>query len=268
VEDLARKFVGLTKESMEGGEKYQTATAVNHSIIATGNRIEVYFEPFDAFMGGFLGKFLGKAKYVYPKGKVFPTIFGDMAHKFLTINEGFKNDDLGVYIGDTAKDLRDKQTVDMGIQQLLSNANDPDIIRDSIKVLQADTASESLGIFDRTIDRIKKLNDEAQQQAQAQVEAQQEAEQAKIANENDQKEKDRENDIAIAKIYANNKTFNEGEKNTSQELQLSAKLESEERRDRMKANTEKSKPTSTPSSGGADTNKNKPVKKETKDGSK
>lgn len=262
VEDLSRKFVGLTKEAMEGGEKYQTATAVNHSIIANNSRIEVYYEPFDSLMGSLFSKYLSKAKVVYPEGKVFPTIFGDMQHKFLTIHKDFLDADLGIYIGDTAKDLRDKQTVDMGVQQLLSNSQDPDIIRDAIKVLQADTASESLGIFDRTIERLKKSQEQAQQAEAENNQAIAEQEAAKLASEVEEKQKDRDSQEEIAKIYANNKTFNETEKNTSQELQLIAKLEADEKKERIKADASKDKPTPKPSSSGSANTDKKPVKKQ------
>ena len=228
IEDLARKFVGLTKEAQEGGEKYQTATSVNRSIIASNSRIEVYFEPFDSLMGTLLHKFLQKCKNVYSEGQVFQQIFGDMQTKFMSIHKDFLDVDLGMYIGDSAKDLRDKQIIDQGAQMALGSAQTPEIILDLINVLEKDNASESKAILERSVAAMAKITE--QQAADAEK-----LERDKMQHESDmkqqeaaEKDKDRQNNIDVANIYNDGKTHQANEDRTSEELKTLAKLEVEQ----------------------------------------
>ena len=244
VEDLSRKFVGLTKEAQEGGDKYQTATGINRSIIASNSRIEVYFEPFDSFMGELLNKYLQKAKVVYPKGKVFSQIFGDMQTKFYTIHKNFFDVDLGVYIGDSSKDLRDKQIIDRGAEQALSNSQDPRVILDLINVLEKDNASESKAILERSVNALEKLTEQNNKAAQAQFEQEQANKKAIEDEKNALTREGYEKDIKVANIYANNKADVEARNRTSEELKTAAKLETDLIKEEIKGNKKETSPKS------------------------
>jgi len=245
VEDLSRKFVGLTKESQQGGEKYQTATGVNHSIIAANNRIEVIYEPFDALMGEVLNKYLAKAKHVYPESKAFPIIFGDNQTKFLTISKEFKNNsDLGVYIGDTSKDIRDKQAVDMGTQQLLGTVQDISMVKELINVLQADSATEANGILDRAMAQLEKKQAEANEAAQANEEANRQAEAQKLEQEAQKHKEQLQNNIDVANIYNQGKINSDGMKVDADLRKTAATLESDQLLADKKINADNNKESS------------------------
>ena len=238
-EDLARKFIGLTKEAQEGGEKYQTATGTNHAIIASNSRLEVYFEPFDSFMGSLLNKFLQKCKSVYKDGQVFQQIFGDMQTKFMVIHREFFDSDLGLYIGNTAKDLRDKQIIDQGAQLALGSAQTPEMILDLINVLEKDNATESKAILERSVAAMVKMNE---QQQQAEQQAQQQAMEAQKAEEEAKAGLVREGyakDIEVAKIYANNKTTQANADRDADNLKTLAKLEVEQQKNAIQAESKK-----------------------------
>lgn len=224
VEDLARKFVGLTPEAQGDVGQYQTATSINRSIIASNSRIEVYFEPFDNFMSKLLQKYIEKAKVVYPTGKVFSINFGDMQSKFLTIHKDFHDTDLGIYIGDTAKDLRDKSIIDQGAQMALSNAQDIGLIKNLISVLQKDSASESNAVLDRTIKALEKQKEQELEMVKSQQEQQQANEMDLRDRDDVNKQKDRDSNENIAKIYADNKTLSENIRNEGENKRKLAEL--------------------------------------------
>lgn len=149
-----------------------------------------------------------------------------------------------MYIGDSAKDLRDKSVIDMGAQQTLSNAQDPRLILDLIKVLKADSASESEAILERSITALEKLTAQNNAQMQQMEKDKMAAEQAKLQNENAERQKDREKDIEVAKIHAGTTKMIADDKLTSSELIENAKMKTDLQKEQMKA----SKPSSSSNS--------------------
>lgn len=227
VEELGRKFVGLNKERQGDVGQYQTATGTEKAVNASNARTEIYFNPFDEFVQSLLSKMLAKSKFIYKAGQVFNYVFGDMMSKFLTIYQEYFNEDVGLYIGDRFKDKRDKEIIDQAAVRALGNATEKELILDLINVLEAESASESKAILERGLKAFQKLQAENNKMMQEAEQAKQESEKA-IQEQKDQVIRDGyANNIEVAKIYANNKTFTEGEKNQSQELQTAAKLELE-----------------------------------------
>lgn len=237
IEDLGRKFTGLTKERSGEVGQYQTASGTDRAVLASNARTEIYFNPFDEFAQGLLQKMIAKAKFVYKAGQVFSYIFGDLQNKFLTIFKEFFNVDLGIYIGDRFKDKKDKEIIDGAATQALGNATDKELILDLINVLEADHASESKAILERGMRRFEELQ---QQNSKAAEEAQKAERAHAMALEDriDEREKRKiDKDIKVANIYAGNKTHNEDQARTSNELITAAKLELE--REKLQADKEK-----------------------------
>lgn len=227
IESLGKKFVGLTDERQGESQKYQTATSIEKNIIGSNARTEVYYNPFDEFFQDILDKMLMKAKYVYKKGKVFPYVFGDLMTKFLQISGKFLNTDLGVYIGDRFKDKKAKENIDRAAIQALGNATERELIRDLIGVLNADTATESMEIFDRGLKAFEELQKENAEAAQKQLEADVAKEEAKMQHEITLQEMKDVNNIKVAQIYANQKNFTETQKRNSEEIIEAARIEAD-----------------------------------------
>ena len=246
VDDLAEKFVGLNKERKGGGEQYQTATGIQRNILASNARTEVYYEPFDNFVGDLLSKTLMKSKAIYKKGAIVNYIFGDMQTMFITISEKFPYTDLGMYIGDSSKNYRDKSTIDQSVTQALGNAQEPDLILGLIDVLEKDSATEAKGILERLVKRMDKLKEAEQENLRAIEDAKIKHENEKLDREDRNKELDRENKLEVAYVHADVNTFNAQTKQETDMIQTAAKLEA----DLIKGN----------SSGGAST---KPPAKKT-----
>lgn len=227
IENLGKKFVGITNERQGEVGQYQTKAGTDRAVIASNARTEVYFNPFDEFFQAILNKMLMKSKSVYKRGQTFSYVFGDLMTKFLTIFQDFFNVDIGVFIGDRFKDKRDKEIIDQAAVQALGNATDRELILDLINVLETEHASESKAILEKGLKAYEKLQQEnakalqEQKQAELQDKAEQRAHDKQIADDRNIK------DIEVAKIYANNKTFNDGEKNASSERIAAAKIESD-----------------------------------------
>jgi hypothetical protein len=228
IEDLSYKFSGLQSSEQEGGEKYDTATSINRKVLASHSRLEVYFEPFDNFIGSMLTRFLQVCKYVYDQGEVFQQIFGDGQTKFFTLYQDFFEADLGIYIGDSAKNFRDKQNIDRAAEMALSTANDPRLILDLISVLEAEEATEGKAIFERSVKAMEEIQEAREQMEKEMNDANIQEKQDERVFEAEQNQLDRENKIEIAKIQANAQTRNANEQRLSNERIKRAELESQQ----------------------------------------
>jgi hypothetical protein len=227
IESLGKKFVGITDERQGEVGQYQTKAGTDRSVIASNARTEVYFNPFDEFFQASINKVIQKAKSVYKTGQTFPLVFGDLMYKFLTVIDTFFNVDIGMYIGDRFKDQRDKQIIDQAAVQALGNASDRELILDLVNVLETEHASESKAILEKGLKAMEKLNSESQKALQASEEAKMAQEDKKMAHEKQIADDRNFNNKEVAIIYANNKTFSDGENNNSKELIAAAKIESD-----------------------------------------
>lgn len=225
MESLGKKFVGITDERQGEVGQYQTKAGTDRAVIASNARTEIYFNPFDGFFGASINKVLQKSKIVYRTGQTFSYVFGDLMTKFLTIIGSFFNTDIGMFIGDRFKDQRDKQIIDQAAVQALGNATDRELILDLVNVLETEHASESKAILEKGLKAMEKLSSENAKSMQAQQEAEDKKEQSKLDQEERISDKKLVNNIDVAKIMANNKTYNEAEKNASSERQTAAKLD-------------------------------------------
>ena len=227
MEELGKKFVGITKERQGEVDQYQTKGGTDRAVIASNARTEVYFNPFDEFFQSVLNKVLMKSKSVYKTGQTFSYVFGDLMTKFLTIFQDFFNVDIGMYIGDRFKDKRDKEIIDQAAVQALGNATDKELILDLINVLETEHASESKAILEKGLKAYEKLQQENAKQMQAMEESKMQHEKDKMAHEKQIADNKNTNNIDVANIYANNKTYNDGEERSSKELIAAAKIESD-----------------------------------------
>ena len=246
IEDLARKFVGISKERQGESQKYQTKGNTDTAIRQSNARTEIYFNPFDEFIQSILDTMLSKAKHVYKAGQVFSYIFGDLMTKFLTIYQEFFNSDIGIYLGNRFKDKRDKEIIDQAAVQALGNASDKELILDLINVLQGDSASESKAILEKGLDEFQKLQEQNAKSAQEAHAADQEHE-MEIEGIKKQIADDKNTTaIKIKEMEINSEAFNKGEDRTSEELITAAKIILEEEKMALAESKPESKSESTP----------------------
>lgn len=239
IEDLARKIIGIPKERQGDISPYQTATGVNRAVLASNARTEVDYYPFDLFLSELLNKMLLRSKVSYKEGEVYNLIYGDMQSKFFKISNDYLNTDLGIYIGDSSKEQKSKDIIDRAAEVALGNSQTPDMILNLIDVLDSEFASESKAILERGVKALNKLNEENQKALQQQAQAQAEN-LAKVEENKTMIERERfKNNIDVASIYANQKTFGDTMKAQSAETIKSAELAVQQLRDEKKEKNEK-----------------------------
>jgi hypothetical protein len=225
IEELAAKFLGITPQQTGDIAQYESATGTERAVAQGTARQQVYIKPFESFIKYVLDKVLIKGKYCYEENEVTQYIFGDLKTKFFTVYPEYFQEDVGVYIADNFAEQKKKSVVDMAAQKALSNAATPDLILSLIETLNADTAGESEAIFKRAV---KSMNALKAQEQQAQAEAQQAQIQSAeaIATEKNTLEREKlQNNLDVAKIYADNKTQTDAMKNEAENTRKLADIE-------------------------------------------
>lgn len=225
IEELAGKFLGLAPQREGNIDQYESATGTERAVAQSTARTEVYVKPFESFLKYVLDKVLIKGKYCYEENEVTQYIFGDLKTKFFTVYPKYFQEDVGVCIADNFAEQKKKSVVDMAAQQALSNAATPDLILSLIETLNADTAGESEAIFKQAVKAMNALKAQEQEfQAQQQKEKI-EADKAAKAEDSQLKREQFQNNIDVAKIYADNKTETDRMKNEAENTRKLADIE-------------------------------------------
>ena len=227
IEDLASKFTGMTPQREGQIQQYETTGGAERAVTQSTARTEIYFKPFDWFLEKVMEKVIMKAKYIYHENQISEYIFGDLKSKFFKIAPEFFQDDIGMYIGDSSLEQKRKNIIDSAATQALSQAQTPDLILNLIETLNADYASESEAIFKSGFAMMEKLKEDerAFQAEQGRIAA--ETADKKVQSEEKLKRELFQNNIDVATIYANNKSYTENEKNNTQKTIKLADIEKE-----------------------------------------
>ena len=222
IEDLADRISGV-KHSAEN--PYQKATVAELSANTSSTRVEEYFGIFDTFVEIIEERIILKGKHVYEENQVFSYFGGDAQMKFLQIFPDFFVDDLGIYIGDNRKEYERKKRIDEMAGQTFGNAQSPELIRDLLRIWNADSSTEAEAILNKGIKALEKVREENNQMQQQMAEQQQKADEAKRQEEAQLKREGYAKDIKVAEIYANNKADDTGIKEQNANLREMAKIE-------------------------------------------
>lgn len=227
IEDLASKFVGISPQREGQVQQYETTGGIERAVTQSTARTEIYFKPFDWFMEKVMEKVLMKAKYVYEENQISQYIFGDLKSKFFKIYPEFFQDDIGVYIGDSSLEQKRKMIIDQAATQSLSQAQTPDLILSLVETLNAEYASESEAIFKSGLATMEKSKEEERKFQAEQNQITAETAQKRLESEENLKREGFENNLEVARIYANNKSFTENAKNNTQKSIKLADIEKE-----------------------------------------
>jgi hypothetical protein len=224
IEDLATKITGV-KASQEN--PYQKATVAEISESRSSDRLEEIYGIFDTFVDTLQERIVLKGKHVYEENQVFSYFGGDNQQKFLEVMPEFFMDDMGVYIGDNRQEYERKKRVDTMADNAFANVGSQQAFRDLIKIHNADSSTEAESILDKGLEALEKMKQENNKLAQEQAQA---AAQAEVKRQEEVDALDRErlqNNIDVAKIYANNKADESALKERGQNLRKMADIEKE-----------------------------------------
>ena len=225
IEQLADNITGIKHNPQEN--PYQKAAVVEMGAATSSNRMEEYFGLFDTFVETLTERLVSFSQKIYKENQLFNYFGGDMQQNFLQIFPDFFLDDIGIYVEDNRKEYQRKKRIDEVASQTFMNANSPQLIRDLIKIWNADSSTEAESILDKGLKALEELRNQAQQQL-ADVEKQ------KIEAAAKEKEEDRkiqrekmETEKEVAAIYANNKSDTENNRIQGENLRKLADIEKE-----------------------------------------
>jgi len=246
IESVADKISGIP--SQNANQVYQKATVAELQAQNTSTRLEEYFGPFETAVERALNYLIAKGQQLYKKNDILSYVGGDKAQKFVMITEDFANDDLGIKFVNNRKDYESKSLLDQMATRMMSTTDKFEIMIAMLDVFDSENYEEAKEILIKNQKHLEEMQKAANEAMQQQEQARLEAEQAKITNENEQKQLDREKDIEVAKIYANNKADSDRIKEDNANLRKAAELEQKERERQTKEKESESKKTQNPKS--------------------
>ena len=225
IEDLAQKVSGLNGAKTGQSADYAKTGVAQMNMLQSSARLENVYGPFDTFVEKFLERIVLKAQHLYKEGDIFNYYAGDNGLQFLKIMPDFFMDDLGITLSDPRKEMEAKQIISQAASQMLPNMQDPQMILEMIKIHWADSASEAISILERGVQQMNNAMEERAQQAQAaqqaEAEAKAKAEEAKVISDRERNQ----TQVAVANIYADNKTQSDQIKETNANLRKAAEIE-------------------------------------------
>lgn len=224
IEDLAKKITGITEEELGQAAQYAKATVSEINMHAGYARTEEHLGPFITFQTKLLERLILKAKTIYKEGDIFAYYGGDNQQKFLQVAEQFFDDDIGLHIGDNQKEQIKTRKMEAMAEQAFARPDNPELMLELLKMYNADSSTEKESVFKKGIVALQQMaqeNEEKNRQLQEMDIQQKEAAEQK----KDQQHKEKlQNNIDVAKIYADNKADVEGMKEDGQNLRKAADI--------------------------------------------
>lgn len=223
IEQLADNITGIKHNTQEN--PYQKAAVVEMGAATSSNRMEEYFGIFDTFVEILTERLVSFSQKVYKENQLFNYFGGDQQQNFLQIFPEFFIDDIGIYVEDNRKEYQRKKRIDDVASQTFMNANSPQLIRDLIKIWNADSSTEAESILDKGLKALEELRAQSQEQM-AQIERDKIAANQKKEEEDRKIEREKmENNKEVAVIYANNKIAETEVKSQAENLRKLADIE-------------------------------------------
>lgn len=180
IEDMASELMGVTRQRLGAITSSETVGGVERSVTQSSHVTEPLFYLHNEVKKNVLTQLIECAKVAYPEGKKINYILDDMGRMMLTIDAEFINADYGIFVTNSAKEVK-------GLEDLKALANQA-ISSGMITLKEAATivTSQSISQVDNIIAQGEAAKQaETQQEQQLQQQLQQQKEQAMM----DQQEK-------------------------------------------------------------------------------
>lgn len=155
IEEQAGELMGVSRQRQGSISSSETVGGVERSVVQSSHVTEPIFYMHNEVKKHVLTQMIECAKVAYPEGKKINYILDDMSRVFLTIDEGFQNADYGVFVTNTAREIKTLEDLRNIAQQAVASG----II----------SLTELVSVFDSdSIADIKNVVKKAEQKADAQ----------------------------------------------------------------------------------------------------
>jgi len=162
LDNMAGDLMGVSKQRQGSISSSETVGGVERSVVQSSHITEPLFYMHNEIKKHVLSHLIETAKVAYPEGKKINYILDDMSRVFLSLEEGFKDADYGVFVTNGAKEVKALEDLRSLSQQAVASG----II----------TLTELVSIFDSdSIADIKNIVLKGEQRKQGQVEQEQQA---------------------------------------------------------------------------------------------
>ena len=203
LETMVGDISGVSKQREGSISSYETVGNVERAVVQSSHITEKHFYEHNQIKKNVLTALIECAKNAWEKSKKIQYIMDDAERILINIDsEIFCNSDFGVFMTDSAKDMKVLEDL-KGLAQIALQSNRAKL-SDMITILKSDSISE---VENKIKLSEQELAQEQAQQGQDQLRANQEAENArlefeyeKLDREDLNKELDRQNKIEIAQI--------------------------------------------------------------------
>ena len=192
LEQTAGQVCGISPQREGAVSQYEAVGNVQRTVVQSNLVTENWFFQHSEVKKRVIEKVCNLMKVAWSGGKKAGYILGDGGYKFLNVFPDIALNDYGIYISEGGKEDAIKQAVTQMSQAALQGGN-IDLLS-VIKILKADTLTEAEHILENGLKEMKKQS-EAMQQAQQQALQVQQAE----------KNAERQHDISIKTLEAENK---------------------------------------------------------------
>jgi len=164
IEEQAASLMGVSRQREGSIQSSETVGGVERSVAQSSHITEPLFYIHGEVKKHVLTQLIECAKVAYPSGHKINYILDDMSRVFLTVDEEFQNADYGVFVTNSAKEVKALDDLKAIAQQAVASG----II----------TLTELVSIFDSTsIADVKNVVKKAEQKADQQRQAEQDQEQ-------------------------------------------------------------------------------------------
>ncbi len=164
IDTMASDLMGVSKQRQGSISSSETVGGVERSVVQSSHITEPLFYLHNEVKKHVLTQLIECAKVAYPEGKKINYIMDDMSRVFLTLDEGFKNADYGVFVTNSAKEVKVLEDLRSLAQQAVASG----IV----------SLTELVSIFDSdSIADIKNVVKKAELRKQGEVEQEQGAQQ-------------------------------------------------------------------------------------------
>lgn len=172
IETMASDLIGVTRQRMGAISSTETVGGVERSVQQSSHVTEPIFYIHNEVKKNVLTQLIECAKVAYSEGKKINYILDDMGRNIINLDEEFINADYGIFVSNSAKEVKQLEDLKMLAQQAISSG--------MITLKEAATVltSQSIAQVDNIIAQAEIKADQIRQQEQ---QAQQQLEQQKAA---------------------------------------------------------------------------------------
>lgn len=160
IETMAADLMGVSRQRQGAISSSETVGGVERSVVQSSHITEPLFYMHNEVKKHVLTQLIECAKIAYPEGKKINYILDDMSRVFLTLDDEFANADYGVFVTNTAKEVKALEDLRNMAQQAVASG----IV----------TLTELVSIFDSdSIADIKNVVVKAEQRKQSELQQEQ-----------------------------------------------------------------------------------------------